>query len=132
MKLLTFITALTLIFSSQSFAKSVVGVSLFCKGNTKESYSHIGIYFSNETRFQELFFNGDKIEIVFKEYRLNGVDKINLFRFYTDYHGAELNRKTLKIKNDFVDYNCTVMKSYQEILDNMRIKLQEMLEENQI
>jgi len=70
MKLLTFITALTLIFSSQSFAKSVVGVSLFCKGNTKESYSHIGIHFYTEMSFQKLFFDGDKIKIVFKEYRL--------------------------------------------------------------
>ena len=140
MKLLTFITALTLLFSSHSFAKSVVGKVLFCENKDKFEFT-VGYVFLDEENVERVFIH--KLEVYSLKLRyetsLRQI-KIGIERGSNTYIYS-IDRKTLigefivRIKDRVYPPSirkCSVQNSKEELVNLMRKGIQKILNNNQL
>jgi len=126
MQLLTFITALNLIFSSQSFANSVVGKSLFCK-DSKNQYR--GIHFLDEKYVVAYrFFDQSMFENKIK-YELSGTDIIRFDPKNTSSSYRLLYRKDLRLSGGS---QCSIVDSKEKLINQLNENLDQILQNNKL
>jgi len=126
MQLLTFITALNLIFSSQSFANSVVGKSLFCK-DSKNQYR--GIHFLDEKYVVAYrFFDQSMFENKIK-YELSGTDIIRFDPKNTSSSYRLLYRKDLRLSGGS---QCSIVDSKEKLISQLNENLDQILQNNKL
>jgi len=126
MQLLTFITALNLIFSSQSFANSVVGKSLFCK-DSKNQYR--GIHFLDEKYVVAYrFFDQSMFENKIK-YELSGTNIIRFDPKNTSSSYRLLYRKDLRLSGGS---QCSIVDSKEKLISQLNENLDQILQNNKL
>ena len=126
MKLLTFISMLNLILSSQSFANSVVGKSLFCN-DSKNQYR--GIHFIDEKyvvayRFFDLSMYENKIK-----YELSGTDIIRFDPKNTSSSYRLLYRKDLRLSGGS---QCSIVDTKVKLISQLKENLDQILQNNKL
>ena len=126
MKLLTLITALNLIFSSQSFANSVVGKSLFCN-DSKNQYR--GIHFLDEKYVVAYrFFDQSMFENKIK-YELSGTDIIRFDPKNTSSSYRLLYRKDLRLSGGS---QCSIVDTKVKLISQLKENLDQILQNNKL
>ena len=126
MQLLTFITALNLIFYSQLFANSVVGKSLFCK-DSKNQYR--GIHFLDEKYVVAYrFFDQSMFENKIK-YELSGTDIIRFDPNNTSGSYRLLYRKDLRLSGGS---QCSIVDSKEKLISQLNENLDQILQNNKL
>ena len=126
MQLLTFITALNLIFSSQSFANSVVGKSLFCN-DSKNQYR--GIHFLDEKYVVAYrFFDQSMFENKIK-YELSGTDIIRFDPNNTSGSYRLLYRKDLRLSGGS---QCSIVDTKVKLISQLKENLDQILQKNKL
>ena len=126
MQLLTFITALNLIFSSQSFANSVVGKSLFCK-DSKNQYR--GIHFLDEKFVISYRFYDQSMVDRKVEYELSGTDIIRFDPKNISSSYRFLYRKDLRLSGGS---QCTIIESKEKLISQLKKNLVQILQNNKL
>ena len=126
MQLLTFITALNLIFYSQLFANSVVEKSLFCK-DSKNQYR--GIHFLDEKYVVAYrFFDQSMFENKIK-YELSGTDIIRFDPNNTSSSYRLLYRKDLRLSGGS---QCSIIDSKEKLISQLNENLDQILQNNKL
>ena len=126
MKLFTFITVLNLIFSSQSFANSVVGKSLFCN-DSKNQYR--GIHFLDEKYVVAYrFFDQSMFENKIK-YELSGTDIIRFDPKNTSSSYRLLYRKDLRLSGGS---QCSIVDTKVKLISQLKENLDQILQNNKL
>ena len=126
MKLLTFITALNLFLSSQSFANSVVGKSLFCN-DSKNQYR--GIHFLDEKYVVAYrFFDQSMFENKIK-YELSGTDIVRFDPKNTSSSYRLLYRKDLRLSGGS---QCSIVDSKEKLISQLNENLDQILQKNKL
>ena len=126
MKLLTFIAMLNLILSSQSFANSVVGKSLFCN-DSKNQYR--GIHFIDEKYVVAYrFFDQSMYENKIK-YELSGTDIIRFDPKNTSSSYRLLYRKDLRLSGGS---QCSIVDSKEKLIRQLNENLDQILQKNKL
>ena len=126
MKLLTFIAMLNLILSSQSFANSVVGKSLFCN-DSKNQYR--GIHFIDEKYVVAYrFFDQSMYENKIK-YELSGTDIIRFDPKNTSSSYRLLYRKDLRLSGGS---QCSIVDSKEKLISQLNENLDQILQNNKL
>ena len=126
MKLFTFITAINLIFSSQSFANSVVGKSLFCN-DSKNQYR--GIHFLDEKYVVAYrFFDQSMFENKIK-YELSGTDIIRFDPNNTSSSYRLLYRKDLRLSGGS---QCSIVDTKVKLISQLKENLDQILQNNKL
>lgn len=126
MKLLTFITALNLFLSSQSFANSVVGKSLFCN-DSKNQYR--GIHFLDEKYVVAYrFFDQSMFENKIK-YELSGTDIVRFDPKDTSSSYRLLYRKDLRLSGGS---QCSIVDSKEKLISQLNENLDQILQKNKL
>ena len=126
MKLLTFISMLNLILSSQSFANSVVGKSLFCN-DSKNQYR--GIHFIDEKYVVAYrFFDQSMYENKIK-YELSGTDIIRFDPKNTSSSYRLLYRKDLRLSGGS---QCSIVDTKVKLISQLKENLDQILQNNKL